>query len=171
MVKGVTRINLGAGSDIRKGWCNVDIRPGEGIDVVSDGTNLPFDDNSANKIYASDVLEHIMYAKVAETLKEWYRVLAPKGTITLKVPSLSTIAMHYVRHDIGCKEFVRLVYGGQQEGNIANAHKSGFDPQYLSLLMKKAGFKIAKIISHPDLPDQNNFVIIGEKVRCKQQVK
>ena len=165
MVKGVTRVNLGAGSDIRKGWCNVDIRPGEGIDVVSDGSNLPFDDNSANKIYASDVLEHIMHAKVPETLKEWHRVLGAKGTITIKVPSLSTIARYYVRHDIGCKEFVRLVYGGQEDGEIANAHKSGYDPQYLSLLMKKAGFKITKVISHPDPPDGNNFVIIGEKAK------
>jgi ubiquinone/menaquinone biosynthesis C-methylase UbiE len=163
MMKGVTRLNLGAGGNIRKGWCNVDIRPGEGIDVACDVSSLPFDDNSANKIYASDVLEHIMYAKVSETLKEWHRVLAPKGTITIKVPSLSTIAMRYVKHDIGCKEFVRLIYGGQEEGDIANAHKSGFDPQYLSILMERTGFKITKIINHPDPPDQNNLVIIGSR--------
>jgi ubiquinone/menaquinone biosynthesis C-methylase UbiE len=163
MKKGVIRLNLGAGGDIRKGWVNVDIEEGEGIDVVSDVSVLPFDDNSVGKIYAADVLEHIMYAKVPATLKETHRVLAPKGTIAIKVPSLSTIATNYVRHTIDTKEFVRLVYGGQQEGNIANVHKSGFDPQYLSLLFKKAGFKITKIISHPDPPDQNNLVIIGEK--------
>ena len=161
MIKGVTRLNLGAGSDIRKGWCNVDIHPGQGIDVVCDISHLPFDDKSIEKIYASDVLEHIMYAKVLGTLKEWYRVLAPKGTITIKVPSLSTIARYYVRHEIDTKEFVRLVYGGQEDGELANAHKSGYDPQYLSLLMKKAGFKITNIISHLDPPDGNNFVIIG----------
>lgn len=165
MVKGVTRVNLGAGSDIRKGWLNVDIRPGEGVNVVSDVSHLPFDDNSIAKIYASDVLEHVMYAQVSKTLKEWHRVLAGKGTITIKVPSLSTIATNYVRHTIDTKEFVRLVYGGQEDGEIANAHKSGYDPQYLSFLMKRAGFGIAKIISHPDPPDGNNFVIIGVKTR------
>lgn len=159
------KLNLGCGLDIRKGWHNIDFRAGDGIDIVCDVSSLPFDDNSANKIYASDVLEHIMYAKVLETLKDWHRVLAPKGTITIKVPSLSTIAMNYVRHTIDTKEFVRLVYGGQQEGDIANAHKSGYDPQYLSLLMKRAGFRITNIISHPDPPDGNNFVIIGEKRR------
>jgi ubiquinone/menaquinone biosynthesis C-methylase UbiE len=163
MEKGVTRLNLGAGSDIQKGWQNVDIHPGEGIDVVCDVSHLAFNDNSIEKIYASDVLEHIMYVKVQATLKEWHRVLASKGTITIKVPSLSTIAMNYVRHTIDTKEFVRLVYGGQEDGNIANAHKSGFDPQYLSLLMNRAGFKITKVISHPEPPDGNNFVIIGEK--------
>ena len=165
MLKGVTRVNLGAGNDIRDGWCNVDMRPGEGIDIVCDVSNLPFDGNSIEKIYASDVLEHIMYADVPTTLKEWHRVLARKGTITIKVPSLSTIATNYVRHMIDTKEFVRLVYGGQEEGDTANAHKSGFDPEYLSLLMKKAGFTIQKIISHPDPPDQNNLVIIGVKTK------
>jgi ubiquinone/menaquinone biosynthesis C-methylase UbiE len=163
MIKGVTRLNLGAGSDIREGWINVDIRPGEGIDVVSDTSNLPFDDNSSGKIYASDVLEHIMCAKVLGTLKEWHRVLAPKGTITIKVPSLSTIATNYVRHTIDTEEFVRLVYGGQEDGELANAHKSGYDPQYLSFLMKRAGFIVSKIIRHLDPPDVNNFVIIGSK--------
>ncbi len=163
MIKGVTRLNLGAGSDIREGWKNVDIRAGDGIDVVSDVSNLPFDDNSIGKIYAADVLEHIMYAKVRETLKEWYRVLAPKGTITIKVPSLSTIATNYVRHTIDTKEFVRLVYGGQEDGEIANAHKSGYDPQYLSFLMQHVGFEMTKVISHPQPPDGNNFIIIGEK--------
>jgi ubiquinone/menaquinone biosynthesis C-methylase UbiE len=165
MEKGITRLNLGAGNDIRNGWCNVDLQAGDGVDLVCDVSHLPFADKSIEKIYASDVLEHIMYAKVPGTLKEWYRVLAPKSTITIKVPSLSTIATNYVRHEINTKEFVRLVYGGQQEGEIANAHKSGFDPQYLSLLMKRAGFEITKIISHPGHPDGNNLVIIGQKTK------
>jgi hypothetical protein len=29
--------------------------------------------------------------------------------------------------------------------------------------MNRAGFKITKVISHPEPPDGNNFVIIGEK--------
>jgi predicted SAM-dependent methyltransferase len=118
MEKGITRLNLGAGNDIRNGWCNVDLQAGDGVDLVCDVSHLPFADKSIEKIYASDVLEHIMYAKVPGTLKEWYRVLAPKSTITIKVPSLSTIATNYVRHEINTKEFVRLVYGGQQEGEI-----------------------------------------------------
>jgi ubiquinone/menaquinone biosynthesis C-methylase UbiE len=157
------KLNLGAGRNIIEGWCNVDLIAGEGIDLMCDASALPFDDGSIEKLYVSDMLEHIMYAKVSETLKEWHRALAPKGTITIKVPSLSTIATNYVRHNIGCKEFVRLVYGGQEEGNIANAHKSGFDPQYLSILMKHAGFVVSNIISHPEIPDANNFIIKGVK--------
>ena len=159
------KLNLGCGTDTRKGWHNVDIREGDGVDLVCDVSSLPFDDNSIEKIYASDVLEHIMYADVPAALKEWHRVLARKGTITIKVPSLSTIATNYVRHTIDTKEFVRLVYGGQEEGDIANTHKSGFDPEYLSLLMKKVGLTVSKIIAHPDPPDQNNLVIIGVKTK------
>ena len=163
MKKGITKLNLGAGSDTREGWCNIDCREGEGVDMICDVSTLPHDDNSIEKIYASDVLEHILYAEVPGTLNEWYRVLMPRGTLTIKVPSLSTIATKYVRHEIDTKEFVRLVYGGQEGGYIANAHKSGFDPQYLYILLKRAGFKITNIISHPNVPNQNNFIIKGEK--------
>jgi len=161
--EGIIKLNLGCGSDIRKGWVNIDFRDGKGVDIACDVSTLPYFDNSVEKIYASDVLEHIMYAEVPATLKEWHRVLMPDGIITIKVPSLSTIATNYVRHSIDCKEFVRLIYGGQEEGDIANAHKSGFDPQSLSILMKRAGFVVSNIISHPDPPDQNNLIIKGEK--------
>ena len=158
------KLNLGAGRNIIEGWINLDITDYPDIDLVCDiSKELPFSDNSIERIYVSDALEHIMYAKVPKVLKDWCRVLIPNGTITIKVPSLSTITTNYVRHNIGCKEFVRLVYGGQEEGNIANAHKSGFDPQYLSSLMKHAGFRITNIINHPDPPDQNNLIIKGEK--------
>jgi len=158
------KLNLGAGRNILEGWCNIDIVAGDGIDIVCDvSKGLPFNDNTIERIYSSDVLEHIMYAKVQKTLKEWYRVLKPKGTITIKVPSLSTIAMRYVRHNIDTKEFVRLIYGGQEEGEIANAHKSGYDPQYLSWQLEQVGFVVTKIISHPDPPDQNNLIIKGMK--------
>ena len=158
------KLNLGCGADTREGWKNLDIQDYPGVDIVCDvSKELPFNENTIERIYVSDVLEHIMYADVPKTLKEWHRVLVPRGSITIKVPSLSTIAMNYVRHGIDTKEFVRLVYGGQEGGDIANGHKSGYDPQYLSLLMKKAGFVVSNIIAHPDPPDQNNLIIKGVK--------
>jgi len=161
------KLNLGAGSNIIDSWCNIDIINREGIDIVHDvSKRLPFDDNSIERIYSSDVLEHIMYAEVPKTLKEWCRVLVPRGTISIKVPSLSTIATNYVRHLIDTKEFVRLVYGGQEGGKIENAHKSGFDPQYISKLMEQAGFEITNIISHPNSPDENNLIIKGIKEKA-----
>lgn len=163
-MKHCKKLNLGAGSKIIKGWCNVDICKRPGIDVVCDvSKRLPFKANSATRIYASDVLEHIMYADVPTVLKDWYRVLVPDGTLTIKVPSLSTIAKNYVRHVIDTKEFVRLVYGGQEEGELANAHKSGYDPQYLTVLMEEAGFDVVRVVSHAPPPDQNNMVIKGIK--------
>lgn len=163
-MRGSKKLNLGAGMDILEGWQNLDIREYPGIDIVCDvSKELPFNENTIERIYASDVLEHIMYADVPKTLKEWYRVLVPRGRITIKVPSLSTIATNYVRHGIDAKEFVRLIYGGQEEGIIANAHKSGYDPQYLSQQLEQAGFVVTKILSHPEMPDANNFIIKGQK--------
>lgn len=42
------KLNLGCGTDIRKGWINLDIAKLDGIDVIHDVNNvpLPFEDNT-----------------------------------------------------------------------------------------------------------------------------
>jgi len=54
-------VNLGAGSDIRQGCLNVDIRVLPGIDYVMDieSEELPLPENSVSKMLAIDVLEHL----------------------------------------------------------------------------------------------------------------
>src|SRR5581483_6511417 len=84
-----TKLNLGAGTDIRPGWVNLDSAAISGIDVVHDIENLPlpFDNASCSEIVAQDVLEHVDYVPV---LRDLHRILAPGGTLTIRVPHFTS---------------------------------------------------------------------------------
>lgn len=158
------QLNLGCGEQILKGkWINTDIRNLKGVDIICDAEHLPFKGDTFEKIYCSDILEHVPRNETGKTLLEWYRVLKRGGLLTLKVPNLKTIASNYIRGVIDCAEFSRLIYGNQEDNDIANFHKSGFDSVFLKRVLKKVGFKIVKIIENPSYPAQNNMIIKVEK--------
>ncbi|MCI0352224.1 MAG: class I SAM-dependent methyltransferase [Acidobacteriales bacterium] len=53
-------------------------------DVVADAAALPFEAASLDFIIASHVLEHLPFPLAA--LESWYRLLAPRGGLLLRVP-------------------------------------------------------------------------------------
>lgn len=91
-------LNIGAGekrySD--EGIINVDITPGNGIDIVTDLCKFPWmwEDNSVDGIHLSHVLEHFFdHEKV---LRECYRILKPGGFFRIVVPHSTNIS------SVGC---------------------------------------------------------------------
>jgi len=84
------KLNLGCGRDIRpEPWINVDQFNGEGVDIVMnldspEGIQFDLLDNSVEEIYASHVLEHLVYWH--KILPELYRVLVPGGRLEIRVP-------------------------------------------------------------------------------------
>lgn len=57
----MTRISLGAGQEIEKGWVNVDLLDLPGIDVVHNLMEFPypFESETADYIKAKDLIEHL----------------------------------------------------------------------------------------------------------------
>lgn len=56
-------------------------------DIKADVESLPlFASGSVDFVFSSHVLEHIPYAKVTETLKEWFRVVKVGGFVVLYLP-------------------------------------------------------------------------------------
>jgi ubiquinone/menaquinone biosynthesis C-methylase UbiE len=49
-----------------------------------DGSSLPFDDCSFNRLIATHVLEHVPFPHLA--IQEWVRVLKPGGVLSLILP-------------------------------------------------------------------------------------
>ncbi len=82
----VQKLHIGCGTDIKKGYINLDIIKREGVDIVHDLNKAPypFKDNQFDEIYSSHVLEHV--DDVLAVLEELYRILKPRGVLRGNVP-------------------------------------------------------------------------------------
>lgn len=78
-------INIGAGvKPINSELINIDVCPYENTDIVSEGSNLPFKDNTINLIICESVIEHV--TDPMAVFDEIKRVLAPGGYAYISVP-------------------------------------------------------------------------------------
>lgn len=144
----MTALNIGAGSDIKAGMVNIDIRPLPGIDLVIDARKLPYEDNVVNKIIATDILEHFGRNEVTEVLKEWNRVLKPCGVLIIRTPSLLAIVEDYMNGSIDGWETCRRLFGNQDYPE--NTHKCIFDGATLKYFLEMCGFRIVSISQTED---------------------
>lgn len=91
------KINLGCGYRLHSDWINVDfIKTGSDVIVCNLLDGIPFEDQSADVIYHSHVLEHFSRGGGEKFILECFRVLKPGGIIRIAVPDLEEIAKGYV---------------------------------------------------------------------------
>ncbi|MBP7632813.1 methyltransferase domain-containing protein [Candidatus Ozemobacteraceae bacterium] len=83
------RLNLGCGRYPIDGYINIDIDPASSADLRFDLASFPYplETGGYDRIVASHVLEHLPDA--FGTMREWARLLAPGGTMTIRVPHCS----------------------------------------------------------------------------------
>ena len=83
------KYNLGCGNDYKVGWVNCDKYPDARPDLVMDLESMPWpiDDDSADEILLSHVLEHLGgHSEVfLAVMKELYRICKPSARITIRV--------------------------------------------------------------------------------------
>lgn len=83
------RLNLGCGEFYAPDWCNVDTYDGNQVDLLADVTRLPLGDDSAERVYAGHVLEHLSAPDdVVVALREIRRVLEPGGILLAVGPDV-----------------------------------------------------------------------------------
>ena len=83
------RLHLGCGKTILAGWVNLDLLPGEGVDVVADLDKcgeipLPFEDNTFDEFLASHLFEHLR--NPLPFMQELHRVAKPGAKAVFRVP-------------------------------------------------------------------------------------
>ena len=99
---------------------------------IGDMKNIPYKSNSFDFIYSSGSIEHILAPQ--EALKEYYRILKPKGIAFISVPS--RFSYYRILQEVA----VRLVKGlhyGQWEKK--------FTRKELQKMIEAEGFKLIKI--------------------------
>jgi predicted SAM-dependent methyltransferase len=138
------RLNLGSGERPLRGFVNVDtLAEAPGVDVVADVTErLPFEDASAELIYAVHLLEHVATDRVPQVLTDWHRVLRSGGVLLIAVPDLDAIARVLIERSGWFtpphNPWLGAIYGGQKDE--WDFHKTGFTAPGLAHLLEDAGF-------------------------------
>ncbi len=77
-------VNIGSGNNTDDRFINVDIFPFEKVDIIADAHDLPFMENSIDKIIIEASIEHM--ANPAQAIKEIYRVLKKGGALFIVAP-------------------------------------------------------------------------------------
>lgn len=127
----MTRLNLGAGNDVRSGYENLDIRDIPGViqrDVSDRESMMVF--AGAEEILAYDILEHFDRQTSHDCLKLWADLLMVGGVLKIRCPDLRHAANVH-QDDVNLEQ---LIYGGQDYSE--NFHQCGYTiklmRQYLS---------------------------------------
>jgi predicted SAM-dependent methyltransferase len=139
------RLEIGAGEKPHPDYdLHVDLLALPGIGVRCAVDRLPFVSGSLDALRANHVLEHQSYELIAETLREWARVVRPGARIDIGVPDARFVATQWVRGEIDTAEANHWILGGHSEREahkgvdergvplwIWNAHHTLFDAESL----------------------------------------
>lgn len=135
------KLNLGCGwRDFGQDWIHID--GGDYPHLHSkDISNLPFQDNSVDLIYASHVLEYFDRQEAEDLLKRWYNKLKPGGIVRLAVPDFTQIVRLYLDAGYSLSKFLGPLYGKMPMGQEMIYHRTAYDFQELENLLEICGFK------------------------------
>ena len=103
MRTGLIQLNLGGGPKRVEGYKNVDILDWNGVtDILWDLTKTPYEfvNEPVDEILAMEFLEHISWRDTDKVLAEWYRILKPRGRVSIQVPAIDRMCEMFVRKEI-----------------------------------------------------------------------
>jgi hypothetical protein len=139
------RLNLGCGHIPMEGYLNVDGRPLEGVDIVAEVGDLPFETATVTQIHSAHLLEHFPVEELRRRLLPyWFDLLLPGGTFTAVVPDPETMIDEYVARRFSFED-LRLVTFGEQEYE-GDFHFNMFSKDSLKNLLGEAGFSDVRIV-------------------------
>lgn len=136
------KLHLGCANKHINGFVNVDTRELEGVDIIDNIITLEkFQENTADLIYASHVLEHTGRLEYMTVLKRWYDILKKGGILRIAVPDIEAVVNHYNKFQ-DLKVLRGFLWGGQTYPE--NYHYIGFDFKTLKEDLETIGFKDIK---------------------------
>lgn len=164
-------------------YINVDIMDWPSADMVADLRKpLPFPDESVNRIFSREVIEHLPFRSLSKLIQECFRVLKSRGELYICCPDFEAIM------DLYDKKCVCIINGhadrncpnchgkalisedcwrnnllGHQsdygDGSMNDTHKNQISFPYLNSLLTGAGFiKIERDYSNRFYDEQNRMI-------------
>lgn len=159
-------LNLGAGgidapADVLQGRREVKVDLRQPTDVVADIRHLPFDDDCADAVYASHVIEHISESEVVSAVAEWRRVLKPGGKLYVNCPDVASAAALIARSGVDALAYVTdggiairaqdvlFGYAPWTDECAEMRHRVAFDMRKLGGVLERAGFTNGEVHQYP----------------------
>ena len=136
--EGAIKLNIACGDQVLPGYINLDLYNPK-ADVKGDVRHLPFDDNYADEILASHIIEHFTFKEGFVVLEEWERVLKPGGKLIIECPDFMALCRLFVDGD---EQERLLLYNGfygaiEGEGML---HKFGYTPTQMRWTLGQLSF-------------------------------
>ena len=106
-----------------------------------------YEDDCADLIYASHVIEYFDREEIVELLECWKRVLKDGGILRVAVPDFKSMALLYTDYNFSYKieDFLGPLYGKMKMGDKTIYHKTVYDFDSLSEVLQSNGFKQPKL--------------------------
>lgn len=139
------KLHLGCWKRHIPGFVHVDICDLPHIDYQHSVDRLPmFDDESAELIYGSHVLEYFDRDEARNVLAEWRRILRPGGILRLAVPDFPALVKVYDRTgdlaNVLGPLYGRMTVDGGDGPQGLLYHRTVYDFRSLRQLLEEAGF-------------------------------
>lgn len=156
------------GTEVKKGWSILNIKPGSGVDYVGSCTDLSaIPDASCSDVYASHVLEHLGYdGDVMRALREIHRVMKPGARLRVSVPDLDILCRMWLHQGLLPEqrfEVMRMIYGGRTDAH--DVHYVGLNFTMLGGYLTAAGFvKIKRVDEHGVFNDTSSYRFLGQPI-------
>lgn len=134
------------------GWEILNANPGPEVDHVGNANDLSrFPDATFGEIYASHVLEHLDYqGELANSLREWLRVLEPGGKVYISVPDMDALARLFLEKELLTLDerffVMRMMFGGHTDRY--DYHVVGLNEEFLARYLAQAGFVRARRVEN-----------------------
>jgi predicted SAM-dependent methyltransferase len=163
-------INIGCGDKFHESWVNIDINSVSPFVLkhnILEG--LPFNDDTFEVVYHSQLLEHLPKDKAAKFLQECFRILKPGGIIRIVVPDLENIVCEY-------KKWLTENLKGSNSLSKANYNWCMLE-MYDQTVRNKWGGEMAEYLKNPKISNEEyivervGFVGITMREQIKNQVQ
>ena len=187
--QGFNKINIGGGTKNFTDFVNLDFIRHENVEreVIANVLDLSFiSDSSIKHIHSNHVMEHLTQQQLEEQLKQYQRILAQDGIISIRVPNALGVAYGFFFGPIAERdhdEFLKLGFPAAEDfynkddgwyyqdlwalyhwffaftGNVENEHLNQLTPTLLKDTVENAGFTVLKM----SIPEASNIVLMAKK--------